>query len=69
MNTAFEQTCNRYLAEIADIDFRRMEVELGITVWKDGAVIPLLGTDYLMECLAMVGMLLADRLKQMLLHK
>jgi len=42
----FEQTCQRYLSEIADIDFRRIEA------WNAW----------------LVGMLLADRLKQMLLH-
>jgi len=48
-NPVFEQTCKRYLVEIADIDFRRIEARLGITAREGGAVIPLLGTDYLVS--------------------
>jgi len=54
-NTVFEQTCNRYLAEIAGIDFRRIETKLGIDAREGAAVIPLLGTDYLVSCEAVTG--------------
>jgi hypothetical protein len=43
----FEQTCQRYLAEIASLDFRRIEARLGISACEGGAVIPLLGRNYL----------------------
>jgi hypothetical protein len=50
INPVFEQTCQRYLSEIADIDFRRLEASLGICTREGGTVIPLLGTDYLISC-------------------
>lgn len=50
INPVFEQTCQRYLSEIADIDFRRLEASLGICAREGGALIPLLGTDYLISC-------------------
>jgi len=54
-NRVFEQTCKGYLAEITGIDFRRIEGRLGIAARKDGAVIPLLGTDYLVGGKAVTG--------------
>ncbi|MCU0604402.1 MAG: DUF3786 domain-containing protein [Desulfobacterales bacterium] len=48
-NPIIEQTCQRYRAEIADIDLREIEARLGICFREDGAVIPLLGTDYLVS--------------------
>jgi hypothetical protein len=48
-NPVFEQTCRRYLSETAGVDFRGIEARLGISVREDGALIPLLGTDYLVS--------------------
>lgn len=45
-NAVFEQTRKGYLSQIAGIDFRLIEAQLGITAREDGAVIPFLGKDY-----------------------
>jgi hypothetical protein len=48
-NPVFEQTCRRYLSEVAKIDFGRIEAGLGIRLRQGGAVIPLLETEYLVS--------------------
>jgi hypothetical protein len=54
-NPIFEQTGKQYLAEIARIDFRQIEAGLGISVRNGSAVIPFLGTDYLVSAEAVIG--------------
>jgi hypothetical protein len=54
-NTIFEQTCKQYLAQIAHIDFRRLETRLGVAAREGGVLIPFLGTDYVVSCEAVSG--------------
>jgi hypothetical protein len=54
-NPVFEITRRGYLAEIAGIDFGRIENGLAISVQADAAVVPFLGTEYRVSADAITG--------------